>query len=79
MDMATKNEIKRIALGYPLELKISNVFMRVYLAPAYLRLRKKCPGVSFNDFIDEMIQARTEARKLPFYQNQPGLRKDDSA
>ena len=41
MDEAVKTEIRKIALGYDLKYKISNMRMETYLAPEYLQLRRK--------------------------------------
>jgi len=39
MDETVKAEIRKIALGFELKYKISNMRMTTYIAPAYLELR----------------------------------------
>jgi hypothetical protein len=66
MDATAKNEIKKTALGYSLDLKITEVLTYTYLAPAYRQLREKHADLNFKDFMDEVVRIRRETRKLPF-------------
>jgi hypothetical protein len=64
MDETVKTEIGKIALGYDLKYKISNMRMETYLAPEYLQLRRRHSELNFVEFIDELVKVRAEARKI---------------
>jgi len=63
MDETVKAEIRKIALGYGLQYKISNMRMETYLAPEYARLKREHPEVHFEEFIKEVIEIREQARE----------------
>ena len=62
MESGLQTEIQKIALGYGLEYKISNYRMQSYLAPAYVVLQRKHPGLSFQTFINEVLRIRAKER-----------------
>jgi len=63
MDETLKTEITKIALGYGLQYKISNMRMETYLAPEYGQLKKRHPELHYEEFIEELTKAREQARK----------------
>ncbi len=63
MDEPVKTEVRKIALGYDLKYKISNMRMETYLAPEYVQLKKGHPELRFEEFIKEVIEVREQARK----------------
>jgi hypothetical protein len=63
MDETVKAEITKIALGYDLKYKISNMRMETYLAPAYVQLKKVHPELHYEEFIEEVVKVRERARK----------------
>jgi len=63
MESGLQTEIQKIALGYGLEYKISNYRMQSYLAPAYVVLQRKHPGLSFQTFINEVLRIRAERER----------------
>jgi CheY-like chemotaxis protein len=62
MDEAVKTEVRKIALGFDLKYKISNMRMETYIAPEYLQLRRRHSELHFVEFIDEVVKVRAEAR-----------------
>jgi hypothetical protein len=58
-----KVEIRKIALGYGLQYKISNMWMETYLAPEYAQLKRSRPELRFEELIQEVIQVREQARE----------------
>jgi CheY-like chemotaxis protein len=62
MDETVKPEIRKIALGYELKYKISNMRMETYLAPAYVHLKKSHSELRFEEFIKEVVKVRKEER-----------------
>jgi hypothetical protein len=58
-----KTEIRKIALGYDLKYKISNMRMETYLAPAYAQLKKRHPKLYYEEFIEELVKVRAQARE----------------
>lgn len=62
MDGTVKTEIREKALGYPLKYRINNHLMKIYLAPAYLQLRQRYPGLRYEEFIEELVKVREQAR-----------------
>jgi len=63
MDETVKTEIRKIALGYDLKYKISNMRMETYLAPEYLQMKRRYSELCFVEFIDELVKVRADARK----------------
>jgi len=63
MDEPVKTEVRKIALGYDLKYKISNMRMETYLAPEYAQLKRRHPELRFEEFIKEVIEDREQARK----------------
>lgn len=63
MDETLKAEIGKIALGYDLKYKISNMRMETYLAPAYAQLKKRHPELHYEEFIEELVKVRAHARE----------------
>ena len=62
MNPNMRAEIRRVALGYGLEYKISNRRMKHYLAPAFICMRNLHPELRFEDFIAELVRVRQEER-----------------
>jgi hypothetical protein len=63
MDGTMKTEIREKALGYPLKYRSNNHLMKSYLAPAYLQLRQRHPELRYEEFIEELVKVREQARK----------------
>jgi hypothetical protein len=62
MNSIVEAEIKKVALGYGLEYKITNRRMKHYLAPAFNCLRNMYPGLRYEEFIAELLRVRQEER-----------------
>jgi|GEM_PF-6353475 len=63
MDETLKAEIRKIALGYGLQYKVSNMRMETYLAPEYAQLKREHPKLRFEEFIQEVVEVREQARE----------------
>jgi hypothetical protein len=62
MNETVKTEIRKIALGYDLKYKISNMRMETYLAPEYAQLKQGHPELHYEEFIEEVVKVREQAR-----------------
>jgi CheY-like chemotaxis protein len=74
MDEAAKTEVRKIALGFDLKYKISNMRMETYIAPEYLQLRRRHSELHFVEFMDEVVKVRADAQKgaSEEYDQKPG-------
>jgi len=63
MDETLQTEIRKIALGYDLKYKISNMRMETYLAPAYVQLKRKYLELHYEEFIGKLVEVRAQARQ----------------
>jgi hypothetical protein len=62
MNSTVRAEIRKVALGYGLEYKISDRRMKYYLGPAFACLRNMHPGLRYEEFIGELLRIRQEER-----------------